>query len=225
MGQRTMVMSNSELRYERRGLKQSQTWLSISEFKIFGPSDRPLCTNTMGVGQVNIIRGVKPRVDSNCFTPLRDVHFLTDGNKMKGLHQNKNYWHSCAHGNHWVEVDFPETCVRELKIWSRPDVGHKHTQMTGVTAEVWSDGQWKRCGGVSPSTHGHAASFAFDCALVGTKARPGLSCETDTGEKGPQRRTCANLLKPEEILMMRPDHGYRFNSLNVVKHYSKSFHC
>ena len=35
----------------------------------------------------------------------------------------------------------------------------------------FSDGKWKRCGGVSPNVNKLAAPYAFDCGIVGSKVR------------------------------------------------------
>eukprot|EP00435_Cladocopium_sp_Y103_P053545 s2293_g17.t1 len=152
---------------------KNNAWITTSELQVFGAINPHLpikqCTAALRPGKMNLVAGLTPRVSSDCFTPARHQKFLTDGDTREGNNRNDHYWHSCHQRNNWAEVSFPETCIRQVKIWSRPNCCPN--QMQGVIAEVWSGGKWQRCGAPSPNVHKHSAPYAFDCAMVGSKVR------------------------------------------------------
>ena len=120
-------------------------------------------------GKVNLVVGRPARVSSDCFRNAQHKKFLTDGDTRKGRHGNDHYWHSCNQRHKWAEVAFPETCVRKITIWSRPNCCPN--QMQGVVAHIWSQGKWVRCGATSPNIGKKSAPYSFDCAMVGSKVR------------------------------------------------------
>ena len=152
---------------------QNNAWITTSEMQVFAgvdPYARPKCESSMAIGRnKNIAEGVTATVSSECYkrNPT-NKGYLTDGDNRKSGSGDKQYWHSCKEKNPNAEVEFAQTCVREVKIWSRADCCSH--QMKDVVAEIWTGGEWKRCGGKSNDV-GKKNSFAFDCAIVGTKAR------------------------------------------------------
>ena len=127
------------------------------------------CDTSMKVDRKNLARGKRAKVSSECFkrNPT-NKGYLTDGDNRKRGHGDKKYWHSCKDRNPRAQVEVGKKCIREVKIWTRADCCSH--QMQGVTAEVYSHGKWKRCGGVSNNV-GRRKAYTFKCAIVGTHAR------------------------------------------------------
>ena len=144
-------------------------WITTSEMEVMPAWDPPKCDSSMSVGSTNLAKGLIAKVSSECYkrNPT-NKGYLTDGDNRKKGRGDKKYWHSCKEKNPNAEVEFAETCVREVKIWSRADCCSH--QMKGVVAEIWSNGKWERCGGKSKNV-GKKKSFSFKCAISGTKAR------------------------------------------------------
>ena len=151
--------------------KKNNAWITTSELQVFGALNPQLplktCSAAMRPGKVNLVVGRPARVSSDCFRNARHKKFLTDGDTRKGRHGNDHYWHSCNQRHKWAEVAFPETCVRKITIWSRPNCCPN--QMQGVVAHIWSQGKWVRCGATSPNIGKKSAPYSFDCAMVGSK--------------------------------------------------------
>ena len=153
-----------------RVTRNHHTWMTIGELEVFGPGQKPSCDVGMGVNKgKNLALKAPVRVSSDCYRNARHRKFMVDGDRRVGKRGNDHYWHSCNQRNKWAEVTIPEQCVRQVQIWSRPNCCSN--QMQGVVAHVFSDGKWKRCGGVSPNVNKLAAPYAFDCGIVGSKVR------------------------------------------------------
>eukprot|EP00438_Fugacium_kawagutii_P020930 Skav211821 [mRNA] locus=scaffold305:588672:591319:- [translate_table: standard] len=152
-----------------RIIRNGRGVITTSEMEVFGPGPQIQCDSSMKIDGKNIAKGLIADVSSECYkrNPT-NKGYLTDGDNRKRGSGDKKYWHSCNEQNARAEVSFPAKCIREVKIWTRADCCSH--QMKGVVAEVWSDGQWKRCGGTSTDV-GRKKSYSFQCAIVGSKAR------------------------------------------------------
>ncbi|CAE7719338.1 ADS3 [Symbiodinium sp. CCMP2592] len=130
----------------------------------------PPCLETSAIGATNIALDRDPVVSSECYTShnLRKGD-LTDGDTRTHSTATTEFWHSCNGETESAKVVLgQETCVREVKIFSRPD--RSSFQSAGVNAEVLVNGQWQQCGGTSTDV-GVRNFFTFQCALLGTEVR------------------------------------------------------
>lgn len=119
----------------------------------------------------NVVLGLDPNVTSECGTSQgkRGKRFLTDGHTRKNSNKNKKYWISCDNDNApAATLTFNTTCVRQVKIWSRPDCCG--SQMSGVLAKVWDGEAWQGCGESSTNV-GKQSAFTFLCGIKGSKLK------------------------------------------------------
>lgn len=163
----TMEVRASGQLMRRQSIKQDpheeigDKLLSVAEIQC----DNTLDTNT----SKNVALGVDPSVTSECGTPKRGKRFLTDGQTRVNNNKNKRYWISCGNDNApAATLSFSETCVRQVKIWSRPDCCG--SQSAGVLAKVWDGEAWQQCGEASTNV-GKQAAFTFHCGIKGSKLK------------------------------------------------------
>lgn len=128
------------------------------------------CDNTLDTNtSKNVVLGVTPTVTSQCGRPRRHKRFLTDGETRVNNNQNKRYWRSCGNDNApAATLSFNETCVRQIRIWSRPDCCG--SQSAGVLAKVWDGEAWQQCGEAFTNV-GTQAAFTFHCGIKGSKLK------------------------------------------------------
>lgn len=129
--------------------------------------DENLDTNT----SKNVVLGVDPTVTSECALQggKRGKGYLTDGHTRVNSNKNKKYWISCGNDNApAATLSFNTTCVRRVKIWSRPDCCA--SEAAGVVAQVWDGEAWQQCGDTSTNV-GTQAAFTFQCGIKGSKLK------------------------------------------------------
>lgn len=130
------------------------------------------CEDTFQVNASNNIALNKdPTVTSSCRDKKnkRGKGFLTDGDTRQDSDIDRKYWISCSDDSSpAATVSFATTCVREVKIWSRPNCCP--TESEGLKAKVWDGDNWQNCGGTS-TNFGTQSSFTFSCGIKGSKVK------------------------------------------------------
>ena len=113
----------------------------------------------------NLLLGVAPTVDSDCYKPRKGKQFLTDG--LAFTAGDYGYWHSCK-GNAWAKFALPRpTKVFEVLVTNRCD-GSNH-RLTGAKVFIGTaSGEELRCGDPIPYT-AKCATATVECGgLEGT---------------------------------------------------------